>query len=699
MQKTILLLFLFICTATVAQNPFIEVDQFGYFTTGNKVAVLRNPQTGFNAAENYAPPATLQVKNSSNSVVFTGVISTWNGGATDSFSGDKGWWFDFSSITTPGTYYIHDATNNTNSATFVIGNNPYTEVLKAATKMLYYNRCNFSKAVPYANSKWTDGMNFNNNLQDYNARSVFAQGNAATEKDMSGGWFDAGDYNKYVTFTYSVIHDLLMAYETNPAIFGDNWNIPESGNGTSDLLDEIKYELDWLYKMSNPDGSAYIKMGSKNYSDNSSYPPSANTNPRYYGNLCTSASATIASTFSHAAIIFNAIGNTAYATQLQNRAIACYNYTLPYYNANTLQTNCDNGEIVSGDADTSVTNQKTMMVSAAIYLYKLTNQASYNTFVTTNAPIMTPLSDSNWGADYTVMQDALFYYTTLSNANASLVTTIRNSAQTDVSNNWNNYYGSSNLGLYRDFLPSWSYYWGSNKAKANYGNLNLLYAKHNIGVSPTDLKNRAKEFVHSFHGVNPLGIVQLSNMYAFGADYSINEIYHTWFANGSIYDNALLSTNGPAPGFVVGGPNKDFTITTLSPPYGQPASKSYLDFNDGYPNNSWEVSEPAIYYQAAYIRLLTGVIENYDTTLNTNSFNLSNQESIAIFPNPTQGTFQINTLQNIKKVTAYDVLGKEIKINFMQNNHYNIDKKGIFWLKIEIENGTTTSQKIIIGPK
>ena len=694
-MKKIILLLLFISGVVKAQNSFIEVDQFGYFTTGTKVAVLRNPQTGFNAAEGYAPPATLQVKNSLNNVVYTGAITSWNGGATDAISGDIGWWFDFSSVTTPGTYSIYDATNAKSSATFVIATNPYSEVLKAATKMFYYNRCNFSKAVPYANAKWTDVTNFNNNLQDYNSRSVFDKLNAATEKDLSGGWFDAGDYNKYVTFTYSVIHDLLMAYESNPAIFGDNWNIPESGNGISDLLDEVKYELDWLYKMSNPDGSAHIKMGSQNYSDNSSYPPSVNTNPRYYGNLCTSASATIASTFAHAAIIFNAIGNTAYATQLQNRAIACYNYTLPYFNAGTLQTNCDNGEIVSGDADVSITTQKTMMVSAAIYLYKLTNTASYNTFVTTNAPTITPLSDSNWGADYTVMQDALLYYKSLPTANVTLATAIETSAQNDVSNNWNNYYGISNLGLYRDYLPSWSYYWGSNKAKANYGNLNLLYAKNGIGATPSDLKNRAKEFVHSFHGVNPLGIVQLSNMFDYGADYSINEIYHAWFTNGSVYDNALLSTKGPAPGFVVGGPNKDFSVTSLSPPYGQPASKSYLDFNDGWPNNSWEVSEPAIYYQAAYIRLLAGVVANYDTSLSQNNFEAA-ANTIQVYPNPSLSKFIIESTQKIKKTTAFDILGKEIKVNQLLNNQFSIEKSGIYFLKIELENGAVLNQKIII---
>jgi hypothetical protein len=488
-----------------------------------------------------------------------------------------------------------------------------------------------------------------------------------------------------------------MAYESNPAIFRDDWNIPESGNGTPDLLDEIKYELDWMYKMSNPDGSAHIKMGSQNFSDNSSYPPSANTDPRYYGSLCTSASATIASTFAHAAIVFNAIGNTAYATQLQNRAVACFNYTLPFLTSGTLQTNCDNGEVISGDADRTEEEQRMMMVSAAIYLYKLTNAASYNTFVVNNAPTVPPLSNNYWGPYFsTPLQDALLYYKNLPNANPTLAATIVASAQADVSNNWNNHYGTSNLGLYRDDMPTWSYDWGSNQAKANYGNLNLLFAKYGIGATPSDLINRAKEFLHSFHGVNPLGIVQLSNMYDYGADRSVNEIYHTWFHDGSIYDHALNSPNGPAPGYVVGGPNKNFSVVTLQPPSGQPDSKSYLDFNDGWPNNSWEVSEPGIYYQAAYIRLLAGVIANYDTSLVTqNSYEVADHK-IQVYPNPTFSQFRIESVQKIKNTTAFDVLGKKVALQSLNNNQFSIEKSGIYFLIIELENGSVINKKIII---
>lgn len=54
-------------------------------------------------------------------------------------------------------------------------------------------------------------MNFMNPLQDANCRNIFDRDNAALERELSGGWFDAGDYNKYVTFASSSVHDLLWA--------------------------------------------------------------------------------------------------------------------------------------------------------------------------------------------------------------------------------------------------------------------------------------------------------------------------------------------------------------------------------------------------------------------------------------------------------------------------------------------------------
>jgi hypothetical protein len=109
-----------------------------------------------------------------------------------------------------------------------------------------------------------------------------------------------------------------------------------------------------------------------------------------------------------------------------------------------------------------------------------------------------------------------------------------------------------------------------------------------------------------------MGKVMLSNMYAYGGDSCVNEFYHSWFGNGTIWDNVFTSLYGPPPGYVPGGPNKDFSILSMSPPAGQPPQKAYKEWNTGWNGvaneNSWEITEPAIYYQAAYISLLVRVM-------------------------------------------------------------------------------------------
>ncbi|MEO0473826.1 MAG: glycoside hydrolase family 9 protein, partial [Bacteroidota bacterium] len=275
---------LFHALSAQTTSPFIHVDQFGYLTNSNKVAVLSDPIAGFNSAQTYTAPATIELRDASTTALIQSFVpSQWNGGATHAGSGDRGWWVDFSAINTPGQYYLYDAVNNERSANFEINDTVYHNVLKEAGRMFYYNRCNMAKAAPYAEANWTDTNNFLNALQDANCRYVNDPGNAGLEKDLRGGWFDAGDYNKYVTFAFGAVHDLLAAYEQFPNAFSDSWNIPESGNGIPDVLDELKWELDWLLRMANPDGSVIIKMGSIDYADNAAAPPSANTDPRYYG--------------------------------------------------------------------------------------------------------------------------------------------------------------------------------------------------------------------------------------------------------------------------------------------------------------------------------------------------------------------------------------------------------------------------------
>jgi endoglucanase len=98
-------------------------------------------------------------------------------------------------------------------------------------------------------------------------------------------------------------------------------------------------------------------------------------------------------------------------------------------------------------------------------------------------------------------------------------------------------------------------------------------------------------------------------MYGYGATRSANEIYHTWFWHGTKWSDALASPCGPAPGYVPGGPDaravEAGVPATLRPPTGQPPQKSYKDWNVGWPESSWAVTEPALYYQSGYVKLLS----------------------------------------------------------------------------------------------
>src|SRR5688572_441833 len=130
-----ILFFLFWARNASAQtlSKYIVVDQFGYLPSSKKIAVIRDPQVGFDASESFTPGTQYAlVDKSTEQSVFTAAPVSWKAGATDNSSGDKAWWFDFSSITNPGTYYVHDVEKNLKSFEFEISPSIYNGVLRQA---------------------------------------------------------------------------------------------------------------------------------------------------------------------------------------------------------------------------------------------------------------------------------------------------------------------------------------------------------------------------------------------------------------------------------------------------------------------------------------------------------------------------------------------------------------------------------------
>ena len=151
--------------------PVIVVDQFGYPTKASKIAVIRDPKMGYDNPALFTPGATFAlVDRSTGKIAKRGPPAPWNGGATDSVSGDKVWWFDFSEVTTPGTYAVVDIDKGFRSPEFQIDDQVYRIILKHAIRMYFYQRAGFKKTAETVGPDWADAASHMGPGQDPQTR-------------------------------------------------------------------------------------------------------------------------------------------------------------------------------------------------------------------------------------------------------------------------------------------------------------------------------------------------------------------------------------------------------------------------------------------------------------------------------------------------------------------------------------------------
>jgi len=603
-----------------AQSPgnskFITVDQFGYLPDSKKTAVIRDPQIGYDSLETFTPGSIYAVVNSvTKEQVLTGVPAKWQNGATDSSSGDKAWWFDFSALKNVGKYYILDVDSNLRSYEFEIRDDIYADVLVQAVRSFFYQRSGFAKQATFAGAEWADAAS---HLQDKKARDFLKKSDATTETDVSGGWYDAGDYNKYTNWTANYVVDFMRAFLENPGVWGDDTNIPESGNHIPDILDEAKWGIDHLLRLQKPDGSMLSVVGASHAS-----PPSSAKGATYYGTPNTSGTLNSSAAFALASKVYRSTGMKTYADSLERSAIRAWDWAIKnpnvIYNNNTGAT----AGLAAGNQETDDYGRFMAKMEAAEFLYEITADQKYKTFFESN---YNNVHLMQWTFAYpfeTTNQEILLYYTTLPGISPTVKTNILNKYKSamDGADNFQAITGKKDpyLAHLKDYT------WGSNSTKSSQGLMYTDYIYYNVNASKNAQALEAAEgYIHYLHGVNPFNIVYLSNMYKFGAENTVHEFYHSWFTNGSAkWDRVGKSTYGPAPGFVTGGPNPSYNwdgccpggcgssnnnalclSESISPPKGQPKQKSYKDFNTSWPLNSWSVTENSCGYQINYIRLL-----------------------------------------------------------------------------------------------
>ena len=229
----------------------IFINQLGYLPGHSKIAIVNS------SAEEF----TIKTADK-DSVVFRGKLSKpryWE------FSGESVKAADFSGFDQEGIYKI--TVIETDSYPFRISKNVYDEISKSAIRKFYFSRASVSLEKKYA-GKWERPAGHPDTL-------VFVHACAADKNRPEGfiisspkGWYDAGDYNKYIVNSGITTYTLLLMYEMHPEYFDKlKLNIPESDNDIPDLLDEVRWNLDWMLSMQDPnDGGVYHKLTSKEFS-------------------------------------------------------------------------------------------------------------------------------------------------------------------------------------------------------------------------------------------------------------------------------------------------------------------------------------------------------------------------------------------------------------------------------------------------
>jgi hypothetical protein len=192
-------------------TPQIAIDQFGWLPGFRKVAIFAEPVRGQNARVTYRPGRAFEVRRQDGgAVVHRGNLKPWNGGQVSELAGDRVWYADFSDVRAPGTYYLDDPSNRVRSSPFRIGEDVYVPVLRDSVRTYYYQRSGTPILARYG-EKWHHPGGHLGPNQDRAAHYSQDSKDLGRPRDLLGGWFDAGDLNKYVPYLETTLFDLLWA--------------------------------------------------------------------------------------------------------------------------------------------------------------------------------------------------------------------------------------------------------------------------------------------------------------------------------------------------------------------------------------------------------------------------------------------------------------------------------------------------------
>jgi endoglucanase len=544
--------------ASAAPAADIKLNQLGFLPGATKVAVV--PDGGARAFT--------VVKAGSDAVVQSGTLSA---AAAAPDSGETVRLADFSVLTAPGRYQLRVA-GLPDSVPFEIGATAYQTVNAAAIKAYYFNRASIALDAKQA-GVYARAAGHPDTQVLIHESAVSPSRPAGTVISSPKGWYDAGDYNKYIVNSGISTYTLLAAYEDFPALFrAQNLNIPESGNGVPDILNEARWNLDWMLTMQDPaDGGVYHKLTNKSF-DGMVMPAQA-TQPRYVVQKSTAAALDFAAVMATASRVY-APHDKALAARMLMAAQAAWRWAQAHPREYYRQPK----DVSTGDyGDNDVSDE---FAWAAAELFITTGDATYYRAI--NAPAL-QATVPTWSDVRTLAWLSLARHRKELNAAAdqSLIAARVDGLAQRLAANWK----QSPYGI---TLQTRDYVWGSNAVVLNQAMVLLHAYRLNGQRAYLDAAQSGLDYVLGRNAVD------ISFVTGYGARSAMHPHHRPSEADGIA---------APVPGFLVGGPQpgqQDKQGCTAPYPSALPAT-SYLDNVCSYASNEIAINwnAPLVYVSAA----------------------------------------------------------------------------------------------------
>lgn len=466
---------------------------------------------------------------------------------------------DFSGLKTEGTYKLVTDTES-ESYEFTIGDGVYDDIYKDVVLMLYNQRC---------------GVDLDSSISGDFAHAACHTGEAVIygsessgTVDVSGGWHDAGDYGRYIVSGAKTVADLFLAYRDSDESDADDYGIPESGNGVSDLLDEARFELEWMLKMQDTDGGVYHKVTCKNFPE--TVEAIEETDQLVLAPKSLAATGDFAAVMAEAAYLYKDI-DADFADTCLAAAESAWNY-METHDGEASYSNPD--DIVTGEyPDTAYGDE---YIWAAVELYIATGDEGYKTYI--NNAFKENAAKIKYGLGWAdIGYYAAYDYVIYVGDNDDLKNRILEEADDLADDIMRDGYGVSLTG---------SFPWGSNMNVANNGMLLLM--ANNI-LANDDYVECAKLQLDYLLGRNSVS-------YCYVTGYGTVSPENTHHRPSQVLGYSMK-------GMLVGGPDSD-----LEDPYAQavlsgyPIESRYVDNAQSYSCNEVTIywNSPLIYLLAAY---------------------------------------------------------------------------------------------------